>query len=189
MSPAISSPGLSDFLPAELYDPSGAVRSYVEVRDGREKTQLITALAMHGATFEPLIRDTAVALMRGLPRSAHAERVQRLHEFVRDSVGYHREPIEMLHPATYTLLRGADCDDHVILLGALAWALRYPFVIEPIGGELDPSHYTIALGYPPSDFPYGDASTVWQWAETTTPARTGEHVLAAVARTGISGGA
>lgn len=175
-------------LPVEE-DPRAAGRSYLEVADGHEKTALAIELAIHGATFEPLVRQTAVALMSGLPLvrgstpAQHVERLERLHAFVRDSVPYQNEPVEMFQPPTVTLTEGGDCDDHVILLGALAWSLRYPFAIEPSGDPADPFHYTIALGYPPADLPSGDASTTWLAAETTIPAELGELLEAAQGRT------
>jgi hypothetical protein len=183
-------PVFSAYLPGELYDNAGNARQYLELEGGgQEKTRLLTELALHGAQFEPLVRDTAIALVRGLPNQDHRGRLRRLHEFVRDSVPYHREPVEMLHPATYTILHGGDCDDHTIALGALAWSLRYPFRIEAVGDPANPYHYTIALGYPPGELPGGDGDTRWLYAETTVPgALLGEWVHNAVARTGNAGG-
>lgn len=153
--------------------------------NGEAKTELIRQLAVHGAVHETAIRETAIALVRGLPRSAHFERIERLHQFVRDSIDYVREPVEMLHPATVTLNMGAgDCDDHVILLGALAWSIKYPFIIEPVGDAGNPYHYTAAIGFPQTDEPTGDEATTWVPTETTARAFTGEHVHDAVARLG-----
>lgn len=174
-----------------VYDGGSPSRSYLVVTDGTAKTALMYEAAIHGGTFEPLIRDTAVALMRGLPleRGAtpeqHRERVQRLHAFVRDSVPYHGEAVEIIQAATMTLRDGGDCDDHSVLLCALAWALRYPFAIIPTGDPLDPYHYTTALGYPPADTPSGTAETHWLTAETTIPAALGEPLAAAAQRVGI----
>jgi len=132
-----------------------------------------------------MVRDTAVGLIRGTPRDDHWERLSRLHRFVRDAVDYHREPIEMFHSPTVTLLEGGDCDDHVLLLCSLAWSLRYPFDVEPIGGSWeDPAHYTCKLGSPPNDEPYGDAMTRWAAFETTIDALPGEHVNDALTRIG-----
>lgn len=142
---------------------------------GPQKTALLNELAAGGAT-EPLIRQTAVRIVRGLPRDDHRARLERLHRFVRDAVEYHREPVEMFHRPTQTLLEGGDCDDHVALLCALGWSLKYPWLIEPVGSPEGPSHYTCMLGYPPADEPHGDERTIWFPTETTVDAKFGEHV-------------
>ncbi len=149
---------------------------------GPEKTRFLSVLAVHGAEEEPLIRQTAVNLIRGTHRDAHRERLERLHRFVRDNVQYHREPVEMFHYPSHTLLYGGDCDDHVALLGALAWSLKYPFRIVPVGDPEGPRHYTIELGYPEADTFRGDEHTRWMPAETTIDALPGESIEAAEAR-------
>ena len=151
---------------------------------GEEKTAFLASLVFAGAV-EPNVRRVAVNLMRGVHRDDHAERLARLHRFVRDSVDYHREPVEMFHRPTVTLDEGGDCDDHVILLCSLAWALRYPFHVQPMGDPDAPFHYTCALGSPPNDEPTGDAETVWAWYETTIDALPGEHVNDALRRIAI----
>ncbi len=148
---------------------------------GEEKTRFLRSLVYTGA-LEPMVRQTAVDLVRSAPRDAHWERLSRLHRFVRDAVPYHREPIETFQAPTMTLLQGGDCDDHVLLLCSLAWALRYPFDVVPIGDWNDPSHYTSRLGSPPDDSPTGDVNTRWASFETTIDAVPGEHVLDALAR-------
>lgn len=148
----------------------------------REKTDLAERLVFEGAT-EPLVRRVAVDLLVGVPRDDHVERLARLHRFVRDAVPYHREPVEMFHLPTQTLLEGGDCDDHAILLCSLAWTLRYPFRIVKTGDPDDPGgHYTCALGRGPSDSPDGDRGTVWGWYETTIDALPGEWVGDALER-------
>lgn len=151
------------------------------VRDGIDKTDLAYELAYRGA-LDAAVRQTAVAIVKGLPRDAHRDRIERLHRFVRDSVPYHRESIETFQPAIVTLTDGGDCDDHAILLSALAWSIRYPFVIEPVGEPADPDHYSTKLGYPPGDSPHGDARTTWLQCETTIDALFGEPLGHARAR-------
>jgi hypothetical protein len=155
----------------------------VEWMTGREKTARVLAYALDGAAH-PFVRRVAVDLVRSCPRDAHLDRVERFHRFVRDAVPYHREPIEMLHPAAQVLMEGGDCDDHVILLCALAWSLRYPIHVEAVGHPDGPGHYTCRIGTPPADEPEGDASTTWRSYETTIDALPGEHVSAAVRRLG-----
>lgn len=156
-------------------------RYVVFTMTGPEKTEFLRSLVYAGA-LEPMVRQTAVDLVRTAPRDAHWERLARLHRFVRDAVPYHREPVETFQAATVTLLQGGDCDDHVLLLCSLAWALRYPFDVELLGEPEDPTHYTSRLGQPPDDEPTGSASTRWQSYETTIDALPGEHVLTALRR-------
>jgi hypothetical protein len=151
------------------------------VRDGYEKTELVRARVYEGA-IQPAVRDVAVRLVAGTDRNAHHERLARLHRFVRDSIDYHREPVEILQSATLTLERGGDCDDLVILLGALAWSLRYPWIVEPVGDPRDPHHYSLLLGWPPSDSPHGDATTRWVQTEPSVAAAFGETPEAAAER-------
>lgn len=157
--------------------------TYAEV-DGAAKTGLIYQMALAGAEREPLVRATAIRLVYGLGRTDHIARLRRLHEFVRDSIDYVGEPIEMLHSASVTLHLGAgDCDDHAILLGALAWSLKYPFAVRPIAQDPEyPEHYSMAIGYPQSHDPLGSADTRWIDVETTIPAHTGEPVERAARR-------
>lgn len=120
--------------------------------------------------------------MRSTDRNAHAERIARLHRFVRDSIDYHREPIEMFQHARTTLEEGGDCDDLTILLGAMAWSLRYPWAVEPVGDPNDPAHYSLALGWPAADEPHGNARTHWLQTEAAAAALLGEHPYAAAER-------
>lgn len=163
--------------------PTSRDAELVWVRDGIEKTQLAYELVYRSA-IDPAVRMVAVALVKTAPRDDHRERLARLHRFVRDSVDYHREAIETFQPPAVTLEEGGDCDDHVILLGALAWSIRYPFILEPVGPLEDPDHYTIRLGYPPSDSPHGDKHTIWLQCETTIDALFGESLGAAKRRLG-----
>jgi len=132
------------------------------------KLGAIVDLATRGAEDEPNIRELAVRLARSAPVGDHVARLRLLHAWVRDGVDYHREPVEMLHPASVVAREGGDCDDKVILLGALAWSLKYPFRVVPIGNPLGPRHYSIQLGAPESEQPEGDDRTVWHWAEPSS---------------------
>ena len=151
------------------------------VRGGVEKTRLLWTRLLEGS-LDPVVRRVAQELVHTANRNDHIERLTRLHRFVRDCVDYHREPIEMFQSARTTLNRGGDCDCLVILLGALAWSLRYPVAPWPYGPSEDPSHYSILLGWPPSDEPTGAADTQWIAAEASCQARFGETADAAGAR-------
>jgi len=116
--------------------------------------------------MDDLCRGIAVKIVSGTRPNEHEERLTRIHRFVR-SLSYHREPCEMFQPVAQTLVEGGDCDDHVLAQAALAWALRYPFFVQPVGNELDPSHYTCQLGFPESEHPWGGPETTWRFSETT----------------------
>lgn len=149
----------------------------VSVPHGRDKTLLLRWRAIEGA-LEPMVRQVAAGLVASAPRFDHLERLRRLHRFAQ-SVPYCREPIETFQSPTLTLAQGGDCDCHVILLGALAWALRYPFAVDPIGDPMDPAHYSIWLGSPPAEDPDGGPETAWYQAESTVPAAFGESIESA----------
>lgn len=151
----------------------------VSVPDGRDKSRLLFELAVRDAAH-PSVRELATRIAASTPHDV--ERLRRLHRLVQTGVPYYREPLEMFAPAAHTLRFGGDCDDHVRALCALAWSLRYPIAVEPIGNPREPSHYTARLGYPAHDSPHGDARTTWLACETTIPALFGEHVTDAARR-------
>lgn len=146
-----------------------------------QKTAAIRQRAIDGAS-DPVVRNASARLVRGTARGDYLTRIRRFHTWVRGAVDYHREPVEMFQPAGQTAKEGGDCDDLVILLGALNWSHRLPFRVEPIGHPDGPSHYSIRLGFPESDSPDGDEQTAWFWTEASCPARFDEHPLAAVLR-------
>jgi len=148
---------------------------------GPQKTAFLREWAIAHST-DPLVRQTAVLLVNRAGRDDHLERLRRLHAFVRDSVPYHRESVEMFQHPSLTLRQGGDCDDHAALLFALAWSLRYPFHLQAIGHPEGPAHYTGFLGWPPGESPYGDAGTRWLPAETTIDALFGEGLRRAQER-------
>jgi len=154
---------------------------WLSVADGREKTRLLEALVFQGAT-EPMVREVAQGLIRGTNRNDHWERLARLHRFVRDSVDYHREPVEQFQSPSLTLERGGDCDDLVLLLAALAWSLRYPWRIRAVGNPRDPHHYSLELGWPAADEPHGNERTRWIHAEPSVAATFGESAEQAAQR-------
>ena len=153
----------------------------VNPRTLSEKRSLLVSRAIEGA-LNPEIRKLAVDLVRGADNYDHAERLRRLHAFVRDNVDYHREPVEMFQHPVQTLYEGGDCDDHVALLSALAWSIKYPFSVEPYPNWQDHAHYTTKLGYPESETWQGDEDTTWVDCETTIQAKFGEHVSVAERR-------
>lgn len=154
---------------------------WLAIHDGRQKTELVRERILEGA-LHPNVRDVAVRLTHMVDRNDHRERIARLHRFVRDAVSYHREPVEQLQHADWTLHWGGDCDCLSILLGALGWSLRYPFAIQDHGDPADPEHYSLWLGWPSSDTPDGDSRTKWTHAEVSAAAALGERTEAAAQR-------
>lgn len=161
----------------------------VWVRDGFQKTDLLTARALEGA-LDPHVREVAVRLVRNVAASNHVEKLGRLHRFAR-SHSYVREPIERFAAPRDTMRTGAgDCDDLVILLGALAWSLKYPFRVVPQHDPANPGHYTAMVGWPEASAPHGDADTRQWLAAESTPIGPdyqllplGDYPLAALHRT------
>lgn len=151
------------------------------VADGEEKTALLRDRILDGA-LHPAVREVAVMLVKMCDRNDHHERLARLHRFVRDAVDYHQESVELFQHPAYTLEHGGDCDDLTALLGALAWTLRYPWLVEPYGDPLDPRHYALDLGWPTAELPHGDAHTVWIHTEPSAAAAFGELTEAAASR-------
>jgi len=155
--------------------------TWMTVSDGRDKTQQIYQRIFEGS-LDPEIRDIAVRLTQMVDRNDHRERIARLHRYVRDSVSFHREPVEQLQAAAWTLHHGGDCDCLTILLGALAWSLRYPYRVVPHGDKRDPEHYSLSIGWPASNDCGGDSHTHWLHAEVSAAALLGETSDAAAQR-------
>lgn len=154
------------------------------VRDGEAKTELLRERVFEGA-LHPLVRETAVLLVQMVDRNDHAERLARLHRFVRDSVDYHQESVELFQHPAYTIEHGGDCDDLTALLAALGWTLRYPWIVLPHGDPKDPRHYSTWLGWPSADLPEGDDRTTWVHLEPSAAAAFGETSEQAGARRAV----
>lgn len=80
------------------------MRHEFRVLTAQAKTRLLTELGLSAAE-EPLLRETAFALVRGIPPSEHRERLRRIQRFVA-SLPYYREPIEDFPSVTEVLRRG-----------------------------------------------------------------------------------
>jgi transglutaminase-like putative cysteine protease len=90
------------------------------------------------------VRETALALIQGLPPKAYAQEVRALFEYVRDAIRYVRDihGVETLQTPVATLeLEAGDCDDKATLLAALLQSIGHPtrFVAE---GYRSPGHYS-----------------------------------------------
>jgi transglutaminase-like putative cysteine protease len=96
---------------------------------------------------------------------------------VKVHVWYVREPKETFQSPTFTVQTGAgDCDDHAILMNAIARNAQLDARIVPLrkpSGEVKHAVVQIRL------------RGAWAWAETTVDAALGEHPLDAVRRLGL----
>lgn len=146
--------------------PAQSVWQHVET--GRDKTALLHRLAMEGAEHD-LVRSCAVELSRGLAPGDWIGFQRRAHYFV-SQLPYLGECVETFQPASLTLQRGGDCDDHVLTHAALSWSLRLPFYVVPVTDIDSPAHYSLQVGGPRADEPWGDERTTWYDSETTEPA-------------------
>lgn len=145
------------------------MRHEFRVSTPAQKSALLTELGL-AAAEDPLVRETAFALVRGLAPWQHTERLRRIHRFVA-SLPYYREPVEDFPGVAEVLRRGGDCDDQALLSVALCWALRYPARAWPARVSSDgwPGHYQLRAGIPESEDPDGDSRTDWMTWETTLP--------------------
>lgn len=109
--------------------------------DGMKATLRIMRDYARAAVRDPdqAIRSKAEELTRGLPPRQWFAEIRAVHEFVRDSIRYLRDPATMERIATpeQTLksMQG-DCDDKATLLAALLDSIGHPtrFVAIGLGG-------------------------------------------------------
>lgn len=134
--------------------------------------RLLDALATQDAKLDPPDPATVAALQAspgGAARAAHA--------YVLARVQFRDETVETFQAPSVSLSRGyGDCDDSERLLVVLARASGVParFVFFVQKGQ--PAHVTVQLC---------DGGK-WRWAETTIPAKYGEHPFAAMKRLGLT---
>jgi transglutaminase-like putative cysteine protease len=150
-----------------------------------DKLKLLDLLSWNEAKRDAQLQEFALSLAQEAgPRKE--QQARNLHEFVRDSIRFVREPRERFADAWWTLELGqGDCDDKARLLVSLARAIRLPARFVPLMLRADlfgpnvPGHVCAQFGFPTS------APKRWVWAETTLPgARWGEHPRAAKQRLG-----
>lgn len=76
----------------------------------------------------PLVRQTALLLIEGLPQKFHIGEIKRLFNFVKNRIRYVKDirGVETLHsPETLLKLKQGDCDDKSILLASLLESIGY----------------------------------------------------------------
>ncbi len=85
-------------------------------------------LARDGAK-DPIVIQTAHALVANLPQYDRLGEIKALHAFVRDAIRYTNDPldVELLRtPRAMLEMKSGDCDDKAILLAALLRAIGRP---------------------------------------------------------------
>lgn len=97
---------------------------------------------------DPLVIQTARALVAGLPQYDRAGEIRALHAFVRDAIRYTNDPIdtELLSTARAILeMKTGDCDEKSTLLAALLRAIGRPsrFVALAMNGSDLYSHVLV----------------------------------------------
>lgn len=76
----------------------------------------------------PLVRQTALLLIEGLPQKFHIGEIKRLFNFVKNRIRYVKDirGVETLHsPEVLLKLKQGDCDDKSILLASLLESIGY----------------------------------------------------------------
>lgn len=76
----------------------------------------------------PLVRQTALVLIAGLPQKAHSGEIKSIFNFVKNRIRYVKDirGIETLHsPEILLKLKQGDCDDKSILLASLLESIGY----------------------------------------------------------------
>lgn len=127
---------------------------------------------------DPVARELGLRFFRQYPRDPKA-RAEAIHAWIKDAVWYIREPKETFQSPEYTVKSQAgDCDDHAILLNAIAKNAGLTSRIVPLrrpNGEV--KH---AVGQVMID-------GLWSFAETTVDAEFGEAPYDAVRRLRLGG--
>lgn len=131
---------LDDFLPKEdlkTYD--------VELSDNNKATyesvEVIRKLVEEGKK-DPIIRTLSEKIVQYLPPKDYKREVDAIYNFVIRRLRYTKDihRVETVHTARQLLSRhrkAADCDDFVILTGALLQAIGHPVRIIIIGNNYD----------------------------------------------------
>lgn len=155
----------------------------IEARDNAHAIELLNALASDDAQHDPTVHDLAWRFVRWVDTRAvdHQHRdlhlARKIHAFVRTSVRFQPEPTETFRGAALTLKLGAgDCDDHALVVAALARAAGLSATIVGVpNAEGEIAHVATKI----------TVDGVPRWAETTIAAAFGEAPATAAVRLGL----
>jgi len=87
---------------------------------------------------DPLIRDTAWRVIRGLAERDELSEAKSLFSYVRDKIRYVRDPYgeDVFEDAKFTLgRRSGDCDATCVLLGAMLQSVGFPYRIKVVSRD------------------------------------------------------
>jgi len=93
---------------------------------------------------DPLIRETAIGIVRGLPGKDYLGEIFRIYNWVKQNVRFTRDPVslELLQSAMRTLKeKVGDCDDYTVLLSTLLQALGHATRIKTIATRAGEYHH------------------------------------------------
>ena len=122
------------------YLPGGATGTSVTLNH-------MVKLARDGSK-DPLVIETAHALVANLPQYDRLGEIRALHAFVRDAIRYTNDPLgtELLRtPRAMLEMKSGDCDDKATLLAALLRAIGRPsrFIAVAMHGSDSYSHVLV----------------------------------------------
>ena len=105
---------------------------------GAKQTCIIMRDLIRKGRANPLVRQTAAALVRYLPQKDYLGEAAAVHAFVRDCVRYVRDirDVETLHAPEFILQNGyGDCDDKSILAASMLESLGHKTRLHIVGPE------------------------------------------------------
>lgn len=129
---------------------------------------------------DPIIRAQALTLVDGLPSKSYRAEVARIFSFVRDDIRYTRDVrgVETLQWPTVTMQDGhGDCDDKVMLLGALLEAVGHPTRLVAIALHGGPFSHVLLETRIGNQWAPLDATEPWRAGETHYQGVTSRYVM------------
>lgn len=119
---------------------------------------------------DPLIRETAIGIVRGLPGKDYLGEIFRIYNWVKQNVRFTRDPVslELLQSAARSLKgKVGDCDDYTVLLSALLQSLGHATRIKTIATRASEYHHVypeVRVGeqWIPLDATQKQASPGWE---------------------------
>jgi transglutaminase-like putative cysteine protease len=132
-----------------------------------DKMRRLRGMIDDGAN-DPLVHELAAHIIAPIDARDAAGEAAMLLSWVQTKIRYTPERVETFQSARYTLEHGfGDCDDLVVVLGALLESIVIPTQLEVLGwtedGVFDCRHIFLRVGLPPR------APTEWVAAEPTLP--------------------
>lgn len=153
----------------------GSIAVRLDCPTQQAKINLLCALGRYDGWWFPDVLLQARRIVERSPAD-DCSRLAAIQQWVQTHIAFCDEGQETFPSALRMLLTPiGDCDDHTLLVIALASTLGYEMSCEAFPAP-DPSHVA-AIARVDSE---------WLWMETTVPARLGEHPIDACRRLGIT---